>query len=157
MILFSALVEELKSNIFNNRNALYPILKKHPNLVYQKVNEIAVFTGSRYNLNLQLHFPDSKKIYDINSYGTENIGIVVDKFRKTFPIPREDIKRKAIEIMGNNIQPQDAYMYEGKEGIKVILENGRMEILPGSIHLWCKIDEGKLKGYCDWLMQNVYF
>ena len=157
MILFSALVEELKSNIHINRNALYAILKKHPNLVYQKVNEIAVFTGSRYNLNLQLHFPDSKKIYDINSYGTENIGIVVDKFRKTFPIPREDIKRKAIEIMGNNIQPQDAYMYEGKEGIKLILENGRIEILPGSIHLWCKIDEEKLKGYCDWLMQNVYF
>jgi hypothetical protein len=156
MILFSALVEELKSNIHNNRNALYAILKKNPNLVYQKVNEIAVFTGSRYNLNLQLHFPESKKIYDINSYGTENIGLVVDKFRKTFPIPREDIKRKAIEIMGNNIQPQDAYMYEGKEGIKVILENGRMEILPGSIHLWCKIDEEKLKGYCDWLMQNVY-
>ena len=157
MILFSALVEELKSNIHLNRNALYAILQKHPNLVYQKVNEIAVFTGSRYNLNLQLHFPDSKKIYDINSYGTENIGIVVDKFRKTFPIPREDIKRKAIEIMGNNIQPQDAYMYEGKEGIKLILENGRIEILPGSIHLWCKIDEEKLKGYCDWLMQNVYF
>ena len=157
MILFSALVEELKSNIHLNRNALYAILKKHPNLVYQKVNEIAVFTGARYNLNLQLHFPDSKKIYDINSYGTENIGIVVDKFRKTFPIPREDIKRKAIEIMGNNIQPQDAYMYEGKEGIKLILENGRIEILPGSIHLWCKIDEEKLKGYCDWLMQNVYF
>ena len=157
MILFSALVGELKSNIHNNRNALYAILKKNPNLAYQKVNEIAVFTGSRYNLNLQLHFPDSKKIYDINSYGTENIGIVVDKFRKTFPIPREDIKRKAIEIMGNNIQPQDAYMYEGKEGIKVILENGRIEILPGSIHLWCKIDEKKLKSYCDWLMQNVYF
>jgi hypothetical protein len=157
MILFSALVGELKSNIHNNRNALYAILKKNPNLAYQKVNEIAVFTGSHYNLNLQLHFPDSKKIYDINSYGTENIGIVVDKFRKTFPIPREDIKRKAIEIMGNNIQPQDAYMYEGKEGIKVILENGRIEILPGSIHLWCKIDEKKLKSYCDWLMQNVYF
>ncbi|HEY6885706.1 MAG TPA: hypothetical protein VI278_16865 [Nitrososphaeraceae archaeon] len=157
MILFSALIGELKSNIHNNRNALYAILKKHPNLAYQKVNEIAVFTGSHYNLNLQLHFPDSKKIYDINSYGTENIGIVVDKFRKTFPIPREDIKRKAIEIMGNNIQPQDAYMYEGKEGIKVVLENGRIEILPGSIHLWCKIDEKKLKSYCDWLMQNVYF
>ena len=157
MVLFSALVGELKSNIHNNRNALYAILKKNPNLAYQKVNEIAVFTGSHYNLNLQLHFPDSKKIYDVNSYGTENIGIVVDKFRKTFPIPREDIKRKAIEIMGNNIQPQDAYMYEGKEGIKVILENGRIEILPGSIHLWCKIDEKKLKSYCDWLMQNVYF
>jgi hypothetical protein len=81
----------------------------------------------------------------------------VDKFRRTFPIPRENIKLKAIEIMGNKIHAQDAYMYEGKEGIKVILENGRIEILPGSIHLWCKIDEKGIKSYCDWLMQNVYF
>src|SRR5919197_2470221 len=118
MILFSTLIEELRSNIHNNSENLHRILKRSPNIAYQKVNEIALFTGSRYKINLQLHFPNSKKISDIDSYGTENIGIVVDKFRKTFPIPREDIKRKAIEIMGNNIQPQDAYMYEGKEGIK---------------------------------------
>jgi hypothetical protein len=157
MILFSALIDELRANIDNNRDSLYKILKKNANMAYQKINELAIFTGSRYNLNLQLHFPDSKKIYDIDAYGTENIGIVVDKFRRTFPIPRENIKLKAIEIMGNKIHAQDAYMYEGKEGIKVILENGRIEILPGSIHLWCKIDEKGIKSYCDWLMQNVYF
>jgi hypothetical protein len=157
MILFSTLIEELRSNIHNNSENLHRILKRSPNIAYQKVNELALFTGSRYNLNLQLHFPDSKKISDIDSYGTENIGIVVDKFRRTFPIPREEIKRMAIEVIGNNVQAHDAYMYEGKEGIKVILEKGRMEILPGSIHLWCKADDEKIKSYVDWLMQNVYF
>jgi len=157
MILFSSLVEELRSNMHNNRNALYIILKKSPTVAYQKINDLAGFTGSRYNLNLQLHFPDSKKIHDIDSYGTENIGIVVDKFRRTFPIPREDIKRKASEVIGNNIQAQDAYMYEGKEGIKLVLENGRIEILPGSIHLWCNVEDKKIQSYCDWLLQNVYF
>jgi hypothetical protein len=156
-MLFSALVEELRSNMYNNRNALYMILKKSPTVAYQKINDLAGFTGSRYNLNLQLHFPDSKKIHDIDSYGTENLGIVVDKFRRTFPIPREDIKRKAIEVIGINIQAQDAYMYEGKEGIKLVLENGRIEILPGSIHLWCNVEEKKIQSYCDWLLQNVYF
>jgi hypothetical protein len=47
-------------------------------------------------------------------------------------------------------------MYEGKEGVKLILEDGTIEILPGSIHLWCKIDE-KIKNYANWLMQEVYF
>src|ERR687888_1914368 len=153
MILFSALIDDLKSNIYNNRNALKVILRKSPNSVYQQLNKLALFTGSRYNLSLQLHFPDSKKISDIDSYGTENIGIVVDKFRRTFPIPREEIKRMATEVIGNNVQAHDAYMYEGKEGIKVILEKGRMEILPGSIHLWCKVDDEKIKSYVDWLMQ----
>ena len=157
MMLFSALIEELRSNMYNNKNALSISLKKSPTVAYQKINDLAGFTGSRYNLNLQLHFPDSKKIHDIDSYGTENLGIVVDKFRRTFPIPREDIKRKAIEVIGNKVQAQDAYMYEGKEGIKLLLENGRIEILPGSIHLWCNVEEKKIQSFCDWLLQNVYF
>src|SRR5919109_350669 len=155
MILFSNLIDELRSNMHHNKNTLSTILKKNPNMAYQKINELALFTGARYHVNLQLHFPDSKKIIDVDSYGTENIGLVVDKFRKTFPIPREDIKRKATELIGS-VETQDAYNYEGKEGVKVIWGTGRIEILPGSMHMWCKIDE-KIKSYGDWLMQNVYF
>jgi hypothetical protein len=62
---------------------------------------------------------------------------------------------KALELMGN-IKAQDAYMYEGKEGVKIIFEKGRIEVLPGSCHFWCKIDE-RVKCYGDWLMSNVYF
>jgi hypothetical protein len=156
MILFSNLIDELISNINANKNILQSILKKNPTMAYQKVNELALFTGLRYNLNLQLHFPDSKKISDIDAYGTENIGIVIDKFRKIFPIQRESIKLKALEIIGNKTQVHDAYMYEGKEGVKVILDNGRIEILPGSMHLWCKVTEEKIKAYADWLMENIY-
>jgi hypothetical protein len=155
MVLLSTLIDELRENIERNKNLLQVILNKNPNRAYQKINEISLFTGSRYNLNLQLHFPDTKKISDIESYGEENIGIVIDKFRKKFPIPRQSIKLKATEIMGNNIQAQDAYMYEGKEGVKIIFEKGRIEVLPGSCHFWCKIDE-RVKSYGDWLMKNVY-
>jgi hypothetical protein len=157
MVLFSDLIKELRSNILANSKNLQRILNRSPNTAYQKVNELASFIGSRYNLSLQLHFPNSKKILDIDSYGTENIGIVVDKFRKTFPITREEVKHMAIEILDNNVEAHDAYMYEGKEGVKIIFENGRIEVLPGSIHLWCKVDDEKLKNYVDWLMQNVYF
>jgi hypothetical protein len=45
-------------------------------------------------------------------------------------------------------------MYEGKEGLKILTPQGRIEILPGSIHLWCRIDEN-VKKFCDWLMQEV--
>jgi hypothetical protein len=157
MILFSDLIEELRNNILSNRENLHRILNRNPNIVYQKLNELAIFTGSRYSLSLQLHFPNSKKIFDIDSYGTENIGIVVDKFRRTFPIPREEIKHMAIEALGNSVQVHDAYMYEGKEGVKIVFEKGRIEVLPGSIHLWCKVDDEKIKNYVDWLMQNIYF
>lgn len=155
LVLFSTIQSDFISNVQHNFDALGSMAKKNPHMAYSKVNELALFTGSRHGVNMQLHFPDPKKITDVGSYGTENIGIVVDKFRKTFPISRDTVKQQASEILGD-IDAQDAYMYEGKEGVKVMLKEGRIEILPGSIHFWCKIDE-KVRAYADWLMQNVYF
>jgi hypothetical protein len=154
MITFSDLIEELRSNIQYNRD-VFIALSKNPNLLFKKLTELVLFTGSRHQVTLQVHFPDSKKITDIDSYGTENISVVIDKFRKRFSVPKEDIKRKAVDFFGTNIQIQDAYMYEGKEGLRVIRENGRIEILPGSVHLWCKLDMS-VKSYVDWLMDIVY-
>ncbi|WP_337863345.1 hypothetical protein [Nitrososphaera sp.] len=157
MVTFSALMEEFRSNVAQNRDALAAIAKKSPHAAYQKVNELALFVGGRHGVNLQLHFPVPAKVTDVDSYGTENIGLVVDKFRRTFPIPREQVKGKAAEMLQPGAQAQDAYMYEGKEGVKVILPDGkgRLEILPGSIHLWCKVDD-PVRKYADWLMENVY-
>ena len=150
---FSKLHSDLLYNIKYHNKDIQQSLKKSPNSTYQFVNQLSEFTGSRYNVILNLHFPDPKKIYDVEDYGRENLGLVVDKFRKRFPIPRETIKQKAIELLGE-VTPQDAYMYEGKEGLKILLPQGRIEILPGSIHLWCRIDKN-LARFCDWLMQNV--
>lgn len=150
---FSNLHSDLLYNIKYHNNEIQQALKKSPNSAYQYVNQLSEFTGSRYNVTLNLHFPDPKKIYDVENYGKENLGLVVDKFRKRFPIPREIIKQKAVELLGN-VTPQDAYMYEGKEGLKILSSQGRLEILPGSIHLWCRIDEDLIK-FCDWLMQTV--
>ena len=152
---FSALMQEFRDNVAQNRDAFASMAKKNPHMAYQKVNELAMLVGSRHDVNLQLHFPVPAKLSDVDSYGTENIGIVVDKFRRTFPIPRESIKQKAIDVL-REAQPHDAYMYEGKEGVKVVMREGRLEILPGSIHLWCKVND-QVRTYADWLMENVYF
>jgi hypothetical protein len=153
---FSAMMKDLKSNIDYNRKALENSLKVNPAVTFQKVNEITQFVGSRYRLNLQIHFPDQRRMFVIDSYGTENLGIVFDKHRKQFPIQRETIKKKALEIFTAS-KAEDAYMYEGKEGVRVtIAAAGRLEILPGSIHLWCNIEKDGIKDYVDWLFENVY-
>jgi hypothetical protein len=153
---FSSLLRDLGSNIDYNRQALETSLKSNPAMAYQKINEIAQFVGSRYRLNLQLHFPDQTKIFEVDSYGTENIGIVFDKHRKRFPIDRETIKSKAIEMV-EPARADDAYMYEGKEGVRVTVDSGRMEILPGSIHLWCNVKNDRIRAYVDWLFEKVYY
>ncbi|MDQ3948496.1 MAG: hypothetical protein M3218_05155 [Thermoproteota archaeon] len=150
-------MDDLQFNIKRNHDALAVALKRSPSIAYQKVNELAQFVGSHYSVNLQLHFPIPGKISDLDSYGTENISIVVDKSRRLFPVPRELVKQKAVELIGNDAKSKDAYTYEGKEGAKVmIMPKGSIEVLPGSIHFWCKIDR-RIRSYGDWMIENVYF
>jgi hypothetical protein len=155
---FSNLLDDLHLNIKRNRDTLaFALKRRNPNMAYQKVNELAQFVGSHYKVDLQLHFPMPGKISDLDSYGTENISLVIDKFRRVFPIQKETVKQKAIELIGSDAKPKDAYTYEGKEGAKVIImSKGSIEVLPGSIHFWCKIDN-KIRSYGDWMMENVYF
>ena len=157
MILFSKIYEELVSNIGQNRDIFLRMSKSsNLNLLYQKLAELVSFTGARYNITLQLHFPNPNKLKDVDSYASENISIVVDKFVKRFRIPTESIRNNASKFLGNNIRAQDAYAYEGKEGLRIVSEKGRIELLPGSVHLWCKIDCNEIK-FLDWLMENQYF
>jgi hypothetical protein len=146
-------MDDLKSNLDTNRIYLEKLLKKNPGLVYSKINEIAQFVGSRYGIELRIHFPDPAKIYVFDSYGKENIGIVVDRFKKNFSIPREKIKSKAIETI-RDATASDAYMYEGKEGVRISFKQGRIELLPGSIHIWSIIDN-EIKNYVNWIFNNV--
>ena len=155
---FSSLISDLLNNIDSNKEFFRTaLIKKNPSLAYYKLNELANFVGSRYKVNLEIHFPNSNKIYNIDEYGKENVSIVIDKFRKTFPIQREQIKQKALDSF-TNTNVIDAYMYEGKEGIKIIFNDksrSRIEILPGSFHLWIKIDKN-IESFCNWLLDNIY-
>ena len=146
-------MEDLKLNLDTNRIFFEKLLKKNPGLVYSKINEIAQFVGSRYGIELRIHFPDPAKIYVFDSYGKENIGIVVDRFKKNFSIPREKIKSKAIETIRDAIA-SDAYRYEGKEGLRISFKQGRIELLPGSIHIWSIIDN-EIENYVNWIFNNV--
>lgn len=150
------LLAEFRANIESNRQALETSLAKSPNMAYRQVSELAKFVGARHGLDLQVHFPDPRSIMDISSYGSENIGIVFDKFKRNFPMPRDEIKQNAVEMIGGAARAQDAYMYEGKEGVRVIISEGqRIEVLPGSVHFWCKIGP-QVQLFGDWLLENVY-
>ena len=95
-----------------------------------------------------------------SSINLENISIIVDKFRKSFPLSRSSIKEEVSRQLGSDIIVADAYMYENKEGLRIKFTNNadeasRIDLLPGSLHLWTKIDD-KIVRFCNWLMLNVY-
>jgi hypothetical protein len=154
---FTSLITDLANNINSNMDFFKSSSIKKPNLAYSKLNELSSFVGSRYNVKLEIHFPNSNKINNTDDYGKENLSIVIDKFRKVFPVPREQIKKEAANLF-KNAMVTDGYMYEGKEGVRIVFDDkvrSRIEILPGSVHLWVRIDKD-IEKFCNWLMLNVY-
>lgn len=140
--------------LVSNMPQIRILTKKSPAIAFTTVNEIASKIGKKHGINLSLNFPQRGKIEDFESYGTENIGMVFQRNSRNFSIARDLIKSKAVEML-DNPQVHDAYMYEGKEGVRVMLENLRLDILPSSLHVWGKFDE-KVTKFCDWLLVNCY-
>jgi hypothetical protein len=151
---FSQISKKLQEELKSNNPQIRFLLKKSPGLAFTTINEIATSIGKKYNIKISLNFPESGKIEDYESYGTENIGFVFQRDNKSFPISRDVIKSKTLEIL-ENVQIQDAYMYEGKEGVRAIGSNYRLDILPASLHIWGKIND-EIRNFCDWLFENCY-
>ncbi len=151
---FAKITEHLKKELKSNMPQIRVVLKKNPAIAYRRITEIGFDVGKKHNIKLVVNFPHEGKIEDFDSYGTQDLSIIVDQSKTNFPIDRNIIKSKAKEIFGD-IKVEDAYMYEGKEGAKIFLENGRIDILPHSLHIWCKFTD-KVSKYCEWLLENVY-
>lgn len=151
---FSSIVVELRKELVSNMPQIRILLKKNPAMAFTTINEIASKIGQKHGIVLSLNFPQRGKIEDFESYGTENLGMVFHRNSRNFPISRDLIKSKASEILENS-QINDAYMYEGKEGVRVVLDNIRLDVLPASLHVWGKFDK-KTAEFCDWLLINCY-
>lgn len=151
---FSQISSRLQEELKSNNPQIRFLLKKSPSLAFATINEIATRIGRKYNIKISLNFPERGKIEDYESYGTENIGFVFQRDSKSFLIPRDVIKSKALKVL-ESVQIQDAYMYEGKEGVRAIGLNYRLDILPSSLHIWGKIND-EIANFCDWLLENCY-
>ena len=90
-------------------------------------------------------------------YGKQDLSLLIDMERRNFPIKRQTIKDKAVEFLGD-VKTEDAYMYEDKEGVRVIFNDNiqdKIDILPHSLHIWYEFTEPVTK-FCEWLLENVY-
>jgi hypothetical protein len=151
---FSAITSELQQQLKSNLPQIRLLLKKNPAIAYTRITEIGASVGKKYKIQLLVNFPQREKINEFELYGKRDLSIIVDRQKKNFPIQRSIIKDTAKQILGD-VQVDDAYMYEGKEGARISFENGRIDILPHSLHIWCFFDE-KVIRYCNWLLENVY-
>lgn len=153
-MIFSELTAELQSTLKSNIPQIRFLLKKSPAMAYSRLLELGKAVGKKYSIILIVNFPQEGKIEEFDMYGKRDLSLIVDREKTHFPIPRDIIKQKAKETLGN-LDVQDAYMYEGKEGVRVFTPEGKIDILPHSLHIWTTFDKD-ITAFCDWLMENVY-
>ena len=153
-MIFSDIVLDLQQQLKSNLAQIRFLLKKNPAIGYSKMVEIGKEVGRKYNINLVVNFPKEGRIEEYEMYGKRDLSLIIDHERKKFPINRNIIKEKAKEIL-KDVQIEDAYMYEDKEGVRVFTKDWKIDILPHSVHIWTEFDENVTK-FCDWLLENVY-
>ena len=153
-MIFTEVITDLQNQLKKDLAQIRFLLKKNPATGYAKIVEIGKEVGKKYNIKLIVNFPKEGRIEEFEMYGKRDLSLIVDYDRKRFPIDRETIKQKAKEILGD-VQTEDAYMYENKEGVRVYTKNWKIDILPHSVHIWTEFNE-KVTEFCDWLMENAY-
>ena len=153
-MIFSELISDLQDALKKDLAQIRFLLKKNPAMGYTRIVEIGKEVGKKYSIKLVVNFPKEGRIEEFEMYGKRDLSLIVDYERKRFPIDREQIKQKALEFLGD-VQTEDAYMYENKEGVRVFGENWKIDILPHSVHIWTEFDD-KVTAFCDWLMENAY-
>ena len=153
-MIFSDIVLDLQQQLKRDLAQILFLLKKNPATGYSKMVKIGKEVGKKYNINLVVNFPKEGRIEEYEMYGKRDLSLIIDQEKKKFPIDRNIIKEKAKEIL-QDIQIEDAYMYDDKEGVRVFTKDWKIDILPHSVHIWTEFDE-KVTKFCDWLLENVY-
>lgn len=153
-MIFSELTSDLQVQLKRDVAQIRFLLKKNQGMAYARIVEIGKEVGKKYNIKLIVNFPKEGRIDEFDMYGRRDLSLIIDYDRKRFPIDRELIKQKAKEMLVD-VQTEDAYMYEDKEGVRVFTDNWKIDILPHSLHIWTEFNEN-VTAFCDWLMENVY-
>ena len=155
--MFKIITEDLQKTLKSNLPQIRFLLKKNPGMAYKEIGEIGKRVGKKYNIELLVNFPHEGKIDDFEMYGKQDLSLIIDMEKKRFPMDRNKIKEKALEILGD-IKTEDAYMYEDKEGVRIIFNNNiqdKIDILPHSLHVWYEFTQ-PVTEFCEWLLENVY-
>ena len=153
-MIFSEIVQDLQKELKRSLAQIIFMLKKNPAIGYAKIVELGKEVGKKYGINLVVNFPKEGRIEEYDMYGKRDLSLIIDYERRTFPVNREIIKKKAMEILGN-VKTEDAYMYENKEGVRVFSEGWKIDILPHSLHIWTEFDD-KVTQFCNWLLDDIY-
>ena len=98
-MIFSELITDLQNELKRELAQIRFLIKKNPGFGYKRIVEIGKEVGKMYNIKLIVNFPKQGRIEEFEMYGKRDLSLIIDYERKRFPIDREIIKQKAIELV----------------------------------------------------------
>jgi len=119
---------------------------------YEIINRIASDVGTKWGVFIQLNFPPGQSSFSASNLGHRNLTMLVFRDRKKFANVSESEVRHAFDLLNPTAIDSTGFGYEG---FRVRLSNGRIDCLPGGVHLWCEITPEVLE-VLDWLFTNAY-
>ena len=144
--------ESLEKEIKKNKDRFKELKTTNKFLLYNELNRIAYDIGKKNDFILQINFLSSKELDDIDKFGKRNLNIIIDRNKRKFSnLTIENLEEQVTKIIDKS-EIKEAFRYEGREGYKIILKHGRIDILPGSILLWCDITD-KIIELVDWIFK----
>lgn len=148
----SWIVSDLWRTLEFRREEYDRLLKENGIKAFEIINRLAAEVGARWGTFLQLNFPPGQENATQPGLGHRNLTMLVYRDRKKFdPVSESDVK-KAFAPLNPLSFDSAGFRYEG---FRVRLPTGRIDCLPGGVHLWCEITPDVLR-VLDWLFPNAY-
>lgn len=149
----SWIIKDLWKGLELHKSEYANLLNGHDRIrAYEIINRIGSDVGTKWGVFLQLNFPPGQSSVTSLNLGHRNLTMLVFRDRKKFANVSESEVKRAFD-------PLDPIAIDaagfGYEGFRVRLSNGRIDCLPGGVHLWCEISP-KVLGVLDWLFAKAY-
>ena len=149
----SWIIKDLWKNLELRQSEYETLLDRGDRIVaFEIINRIASDVGTKWGVFLQLNFPPGQASFSSSNLGHRNLTMLVFRDRKKFANVSESEIRQAFDPLKPTAIDSTGFGYEG---FRVKLSNGRIDCLPGGVHLWCEITP-KILEVLDWLFTNAY-
>jgi hypothetical protein len=118
---------------------------------FAAINRICATVAERYGIFLQVNLPPGRTI-SLETIGHQDLSILVHRERQKF-------EGVTLEEIQKSLQPLNPISVDntgfGYEGLRIRVVGGRIDLLPGGVHLWCLITPQVLS-FLDWLFPHAY-
>jgi hypothetical protein len=148
----SWIIKDLWKALEAKRGQYEDLIQEDTIKAFEIVNQIASEVGGRWGVFIQLNFPPGRHKPTVLGLGHRDLTLLVYRDRKKFDSVSESEVKQALGPL-NPLSFDSAGF--GYEGFRVRLPAGRIDCLPGGVHLWCEITPEVL-GFLDWLFSKAY-